>query len=135
MPETVVQIKDWLSLIILVWSVATIAKTISKASKEPNELQDKRISKLEVRVDKIDDKLMSDYLRINQLEEGNKIIQRCLLEMMNQMINGHNEDKLTKARDDLQSYLIEGMTTTKRDISRRTTGRMPDSQNFPDDKN
>lgn len=135
MPETVVQIKDWLSLIILVWSVATIAKTISKASKEPNELQDKRISKLEVRVDKIDDKLMSDYLRINQLEEGNKIIQRCLLEMMNQMINGHNEDKLTKARDDLQSYLIEGMTTTKRDISRRATGRMPDSQNFPDDKN
>ena len=47
-----------------------------------------------------------DNRRLNSLDEGNRVTQQALLALMSHAINGNDIDKLTRAKDDLESYLI-----------------------------
>lgn len=53
-----------------------------------------------------DDKLDKDNRRINALEDGNKVLCQGMLAMLNHEITGNSVDKLRKAQDKLQEYLI-----------------------------
>ena len=45
--------------------------------------------------------------RIETLEEGNKLICKALLAIMSHEIHGNSVDKLQKAYDDMNDYLVD----------------------------
>lgn len=73
---------------------------------EPEHVQNQRIQALEKKVDKFSEYLDRDNRRLNSLDDGNRVTQQALLALMSHAINGNDIDKLSKAKDDLESYLI-----------------------------
>lgn len=88
-------------------AVASIIASVTKAAKGPNARQDERIAALETDVKQIKQHIDNNNKRIKSIEAGNRITQQALLALMSHAINGNDIDKLEKARDDLQQYLIE----------------------------
>jgi hypothetical protein len=87
-------------------AVGVIYSIINKA-KAPNRVQNERLDKHEEWLKKHDALLDNDNKRLKQLEDGNKIIQRALLELLKHGIDGNDVDGMRKVRDDLQQYLID----------------------------
>ena len=55
----------------------------------------------------VDASLKDNTERIDTLEAGNKVICKALLAIMSHEINGNSNDKLQKAMNDLNEYLID----------------------------
>lgn len=53
-----------------------------------------------------DEKLARDNKRISSLEEGNKALCQGVLAILSHEITGNSVDKLRKAQEEMQSYLI-----------------------------
>lgn len=51
--------------------------------------------------------LEKDNRRIANIEEGNKMICRCMLALLDHEITGNSVEKLKETRQELQNYLIE----------------------------
>lgn len=64
-------------------------------------------NKLKERVKQNSDELKEDNHRLSELEKGNRIIQRSMIALLDHEITGNSIEKLTKARNELQNYLIE----------------------------
>ena len=79
---------------------------VFKKAKEPENIQNGRLDALEAQVKKFGEYLDRDNRRLNAVDEGNRITQRALLALMSHAINGNDTDRLTKAKDDLEEYLI-----------------------------
>lgn len=92
-------------------AIAMIIRVIAKAT-EPETIQNQRLDALEAQVKKFAEYLDRDNRRLNTLDEGNRVTQRALLALMSHAINGNDIDKLSKAKDDLESYLINKGGTT-----------------------
>lgn len=95
----------------LITAVGAAVSTLVKLwgwAKTPNDKQDKRLKSLEERVDKHDVLLDNDKKKLDRLEEGTRVQMRVLMEIANHMIDGDHIDRLVKARDDMQTFLIEG---------------------------
>ena len=92
-------------------AAAVFYKAIVKAQ-EPENIQNQRLDALEKKVDKFSEYLDRDNKRLNSLDEGNRVTQQALLALMSHAINGNDIDKLTRAKDDLESYLINKGGTT-----------------------
>lgn len=86
-------------------AVTVIVKVIQKM-RQPEKSQNERLDELEKEVKHFKDLFDNDNKRLNELEEGNRVTQQALLALLSHSINGNDTDKLTKARDDLQAYLI-----------------------------
>lgn len=86
-------------------AMAVFYKAVAKAQ-EPEHIQDQRLDALEKKVDKFSEYLDRDNRRLNSLDEGNRVTQQALLALMSHAINGNDIDKLSRAKDDLESYLI-----------------------------
>lgn len=98
------------NLIILLY---TLTKFLSKPSRDKNEAQDgritlleKRADNLEKRADKVDDKLTNGNIHFKAIDEGNSVIQAALIAIMDSLLTGDNKEELQKARNELNSYLI-----------------------------
>lgn len=50
--------------------------------------------------------LKNDFKRLNEVEESNKMMCKCMLVLLNHEITGNGIDKMKVARDELQEYLI-----------------------------
>ena len=85
---------------------AVIYSLVQKA-KSPNRMQNERLDKHEEWLKKHDAMLDNDNKRLKLLEDGNRITQRALLELLKHGIDGNDVDGMRKVRDDLQQYLID----------------------------
>ena len=92
-------------------AAAVFAKALAKAQ-EPEAVQNQRLDALEKKVDKFAEFFDRDNKRLNSLDEGNRVTQQALLALMSHAINGNDVDKLSRAKDDLESYLINKGGTT-----------------------
>lgn len=54
----------------------------------------------------VDAKLNRDNQRLNSLEGGNKVLCQGMLAMLNHEITGNSIERLKKAQDNMQEYLI-----------------------------
>ena len=54
----------------------------------------------------VDEKLNRDNGRLNDLEQGNKVICRGILAMLSHEINGNSSDKLIASQQEITNYLI-----------------------------
>ena len=87
-------------------AVALIAKAVTSL-RTPNKLQNERLDKHEEWLKKHDVMLDNDNKRLKLLEDGNRITQRALLELLKHGIDGNDVDGMRRVRDDLQQYLID----------------------------
>lgn len=87
-------------------AVAVIVRVIQKA-KQPEESQNKRIENLEKKVERFEQLFDNDNKRLIELEKGNRIMQQSMLALLSHAINGDDVDGLKKAKDNLQTYLID----------------------------
>lgn len=86
----------WLcGLITALYGVWKIIKELKKPSKD-----------LKAQVDAHERLLSADNERLKEVEASNKMILQCLLVIINHDITGNGIDKMKKARDELQEYLI-----------------------------
>ena len=92
-------------------AAAVFAKAAARAA-EPENVQNQRLDALEKKVDKFAEFFDRDNKRLNSLDEGNRVTQQALLALMSHAINGNDVDKLVRAKDDLESYLINKGGTT-----------------------
>lgn len=51
--------------------------------------------------------LDNDNRRIGELQEGNRLVIRGLMQLMEHEIDGNHVDRLREARDEMQQYLID----------------------------
>ena len=87
-------------------AVAIIAKIFA-----PIKEMNKRIDALE-KLHKDDQKgnenrFKTDLIAIEQLEESNKRICKCMVALMDHEITGNSIERMKKTRDELNDYLIE----------------------------
>lgn len=80
--------------------VDRIVQTV-KLAKKPTDDLEKRVADLER-------KILENYdKRITDIEKGNKVTQKAILELLKHSIDGNNVDGLKKAEKDLSDYLID----------------------------
>lgn len=94
-------------------AITVIFKVITKV-KEPETVQNTRLTKCEADIGNIYKKFMDydmyfkrDKWRLDRLEDGNEVISEDLLALLSHAINGNDIDSLTKARNTLNEYLIK----------------------------
>lgn len=94
------------SLITGITAVIMIIVQIVKKAKEPNDAQNSRIEKCEKDISELRTMLDKDSKRFDKVEDGNRIIQRCMLALLSYNIDGTDIDPMRRAKEDLQEYLI-----------------------------
>lgn len=77
-----------------------------KKLKAPERTQDERLKKIEDRLETFEGYFFNDKVRIDTIENSNRVTQQAILALLNHAINGNNLEQLEKARDNLNEYLI-----------------------------
>ena len=99
---SLVQIRDFVivALAILAFIVlfGNFVKTIKDWKKPHDDLETWRTG--------VNSKLDTDNRRLNELEEGNRVICRGILAMLSHEINGNSNDKLLASQTEITNYLI-----------------------------
>lgn len=100
------------ALITIAAAVSIIVSAVKKL-KEPENVQNKKISDMEAKMKSLEDRLTkheeyfnNDNKRLLAIEEGNRVTQKALLALMSHAINGNDIQKLKEAENDLREYLI-----------------------------
>ena len=103
-----------LVVILLIVDVYIRVMTAIKTYREEKGRRNHPVNELGAKVDlheeKLSDheeKLKNDYVRINELEDGTRIIMRAMMAILSHEINGNSTDKLEKSLEEIQQYLIE----------------------------
>ena len=104
---------EWVTSLSLILAVALSAFNLwdkvdakKKALKAPTAALEARIEKLEKKQEQHDEYFSRDLRRIEVLEEGNRVTQKALLALMSHALDGNDVERLRKAKDDLNEYLI-----------------------------
>lgn len=93
-------------VLILVGAYNTIMSAI-KTYREEKRRKDAPVSDLETQVKKHEERLGRDHVRLNELEESNRIIMRALMAMLSHEIHGNSDEQLKASFDEIQKFLIE----------------------------
>lgn len=94
-------------------AITTVAAAIGviialvKKVKSPSHKQDERLDDLEERMEKHDELLNNDNIRLKDIEQGHRVTQRALLALLAHGIDGNDIDTMKRAKEELQQYLIE----------------------------
>ena len=94
------------SAVVLLANAADKITAIIRAAKAPNAEQDKRLDELEEWRCKVDGKLDRDNGRLDEIEAGDRAIQRALLALLDHGIDGNNVEQMQHAKEELQNHLI-----------------------------
>ncbi len=100
---TLEQIRDFIIVLLAILAFIILLANSIKALKEWRKPHDDRES---WRRD-VDEKLNRDNKRLNDLEDGNRVICRGILAMLSHEINGNSNDKLLASQQEITNYLIE----------------------------
>lgn len=100
---TLEQIRDFVIVLLALLAFIVLLANAIKALKDWKKPMDDR----ELWRRDVDDKLNRDNKRLNDLEEGNRVICRGILAMLSHEINGNSNDKLLASQAEITNYLIE----------------------------
>lgn len=106
---TLVQIRDFLIVLVALCGfiilIGNVVKTIREWRKPAAEARDEA----DQWRTEMDENMKDNTDRIKKVEDGNKVIMKALIAMMNHEINGNSIDKLQKALGELNDYLIDNI--------------------------
>ena len=94
------------SAVVLLANAADKVAAIIRAAKAPNAAQDARLDELEEWRRTVDGKLDKDKGRLDNIEAGDRAIQRALLALLDHGIDGNNVEQMQHAKEELQNHLI-----------------------------
>ena len=94
------------SAIVLLSNAAEKIVKAVRAAKAPETEQNKRITELESRLDKIEREVLLDEKQLKDARECNHVITKGVLALLDHGINGNNIDQMKEARGDVEKYLI-----------------------------
>ena len=100
---SLIQIRDFGIVLVAIMGFLVLAGNVAKTFKEWRK---PGMSEKEWRTE-VDKKLGQDNERIKSLEAGNKALCKGMLALLSHEINGNSVDKLTKAQEELQTYLVD----------------------------
>ena len=63
-------------------------------------------TQLEERVNSMEGFLKNDKLRLDRMDEGQRVTMQALLALLDHNLDGNNIDQMQKAKKDLQKHLI-----------------------------
>ena len=106
MPEWVVNASVVLALALSAFNLWDKLDAKKKALKAPTEAVIARLEAVEKKQEQHDEYFSRDLKRIESIEEGNRVTQKALLALMSHALDGHDVERLRKAKDDLNEYLI-----------------------------
>jgi hypothetical protein len=102
---TLVQIRDFvivlLAILAFIVLIGNVVKTIREWTKPGQTVAQWRSD--------MDESVKDNSERIKKVEDGNKIIMKALMAIMNHEINGNSVDKLQKSLQELNDYLIDNI--------------------------
>ena len=101
--QTIVQIRDFAIVAIALMGFVVLLGNVIKTIKEWGK---PKVNEAEWKRD-VDTTMKDNSERIDSLEKGNKVICKALMAMMSHEINGNSIDKLQKAYDAMNEYLID----------------------------
>ena len=100
--------KELMETIVLIWAClsAVIGMTgfiISKINKykKPNQMSGGQMQRVAIAM------FSNDNDRIEGIERGNRVTQRALLALLSHGIDGNEIDAMSKAKEELENYLIQ----------------------------
>ena len=93
------------AIVLLSNAVEKIVKAV-KIAKAPENAQNAKISALEERLKKVEDKLESDKKQIGVIREGNHVLTKGMFALLEHGINGNNIEQMKEAKHDVEEYLI-----------------------------
>lgn len=102
---TLVQLRDFvivaLAILAFIVLLGNAIKTLKDWRKPTNDATQWR--------NEMDESMADNTERIKKVEDGNRVIMKALIAMMNHEINGNSVDKLQKALGELNDYLIDNI--------------------------
>jgi hypothetical protein len=93
------------AIVLLSNAIEKIVKGI-KVAKAPENAQNKKITELETRIEKIENEILKDEKQLKDARECNHVITKGVLALLDHGINGNNIDQMKEARQDVNAYLI-----------------------------
>lgn len=93
------------AIVLLSNAVEKIVKAV-KAAKAPEQKQNEKISEIEDRLKKVEEKLDKDKVQIADAKECNHVLTKGMLALLEHGINGNNIDQMREAKNDVNAYLI-----------------------------
>ena len=93
------------AIVLISNAVEKIVKAV-KVAKAPETKQNEKISALEERLKKVEDKLENDKKQIADIREGNHVLTKGMFALLEHGINGNNIDQMRDAKHDVEEYLI-----------------------------
>lgn len=95
-------------------SLINLITSIIKENKKPTDDIEKRVSDIEKKLDyemkavfeSYELRFKNDKTRLDAIEEGNRIVQKSLLALLEHSIDGNNTNGLKRAKEELSQYLI-----------------------------
>lgn len=106
MNEFVTQAAAICGLIMSIAAVIGLIVSAVKKAKAPNAKQNERLDELERQVKRHDELFLNDLRRFENMEAGNRIMQKCMLSLLSHGIDGNDIEGMKEARKELQAYLI-----------------------------
>lgn len=94
------------SAIVLISNATEKIVKAVKAAKAPEQRQDDEISEIKNRLDKVEKKLDNDKVQIDDIREGNHVLTKGMLALLEHGINGNNIDQMRDAKNGVEAYLI-----------------------------
>lgn len=92
--------------IITVSGAVTVICKAFRAARKPETDQNQRITDLEKRVARHDELFRKDKLRLDAIEEGNRVTQQALLALLSHGIDGNEVAGMKAAKEKLEQFLI-----------------------------
>ena len=106
MTEIVTQAAAICGLILSLAAIGGLILNAVQKAKSPNIVQNERLTKLEQAVERHDELFKNDLRRFEKMEDGNRIMQKCMLALLSHSIDGDDIEEMKKARQALQEHLI-----------------------------
>lgn len=86
---------------VLLGGIATVGKAVDviKSWRKPAKTQEERLGVCEAKLD-------TDHKRLENLEEGNRVLCRGVLALLNHELHNGNAEEIEHAQNGIESYLI-----------------------------
>ena len=106
---SLVQIRDFVIVLVAICGFIILLGNVIKTFREWRRPADEARDDANAWRTEMDENMKDNSERIKKVEDGNKIIMKALMAIMNHEINGNSVDKLQKALGELNDYLIDNI--------------------------
>ena len=93
------------AVVLLSNATEKIAK-VFRAAKAPEQKQNDEIEDLKSRLKDVEEWVETEKKQVKDIREGNRVITRGMLALLEHGINGNNIEQMQEARNGVEAYLI-----------------------------